>query len=56
MKMNSVEVLDISGRIILQIPSDGNQLSFNISTLSEGSYFLSIQTQEGKAIKRFTVK
>lgn len=56
LNMNSIEVMDISGRIVMKIKPDGKRISMNISTLSEGSYFMSIQCGEGKVIKRFMVK
>jgi hypothetical protein len=56
LNMRSFEILDIAGRIVLQMPADGFEQTIDISTLSDGIYFLSITTSEGKAIKRFAIK
>ncbi len=45
-----IEVLDISGKIVMEIPTNGlNQVSVSVSTLSKGIYFI----KSGLDVKKF---
>lgn len=51
--VKEISVIDVQGRILQTI---GNTSQINVSALSEGMYFLDIQTDAGKVVKKFFKK
>lgn len=57
--VTSIEIMDISGRILRSIPQGAlNTVNteINISNLSSGTYFLKVNGETGHAVKTFIVK
>jgi hypothetical protein len=51
--IESVTVVDLSGRTVMTKDINKNTASLNIETLSPGVYTVMIRTQDGTAVKRF---
>lgn len=52
--VNSVSITDINGRTIKTIDANSNSsLQINVSDLNAGIYFMDINTEAGKAVKKF---
>ena len=52
-KKSTLEIFDVSGKKLIQLDVDSNSNSVNISSLSEGIYFLKIHNQfAGKLVKQ----
>lgn len=52
--INSVSITDLNGRVILL--SNSTNTSIDVSNLSSGVYFVSIETNEGKGTSKFVKK
>jgi len=51
---NDVSITDINGRVVKTVKANNNtQLQVNVSDLSAGVYFMSIDAENGKAVKKF---
>lgn len=55
--ISEVNLVDLQGRVLQTIKNDNlNDAQINVSTLSSGMYFLDIQTDSGKVVKKFSKK
>lgn len=53
--ISEINLIDVQGRVLQRIINDNlNQTQINVSTLSSGLYFLDIQTDAGKVVKKFS--
>ncbi|HEY4205701.1 MAG TPA: T9SS type A sorting domain-containing protein, partial [Puia sp.] len=52
----SIGLADASGRIILQIPASGNAQTLTPGPLAKGVYFIIIDTEAGRKVKKLLVK
>lgn len=50
----NVKVIDLTGKIVLTINVNSNLISLDLSTLSNGMYFIHIQTDKTTTIKKIT--
>ena len=52
--MIGAKVMDVTGKVMeVNQVSNGNEITFDLSNLSEGMYFMVIETQEGLVKKNF---
>lgn len=57
LEINEVKLVDIQGRILQTINNDNlNEVQIDVSSLSNGMYFLDMQTDSGKVVKKFLKK
>lgn len=54
--VNNIAIIDVTGRIVKQYTSKDITLNIFDSTLSSGTYFLAIDTAEGRLIERIIVQ
>lgn len=55
--ISEVNLVDIQGRVLQSMKNDNlNQAQINVSTLSNGMYFLDIKTDAGNVVKKFIKK
>jgi hypothetical protein len=52
----NIGLVDVSGRIILQKPVSGNTHTLTPGRLSQGIYFILIDTEEGRKVEKLLVK
>jgi len=55
-KIELLRVTDLSGHEVYRMQVDEFSYRLNVSHLNSGVYFLLIETQQGKALKKFTIK
>ncbi len=53
---HSIGLADASGRILLQMPATGNSLTLTPGPLAKGVYFVIIDTEAGRKVKKLLVK
>ncbi len=46
-KMNALQIMDVTGRIIVQIAPNANLWDWNTTTVERGFYFITIETESG---------
>jgi hypothetical protein len=51
-KVNRLEIMDITGKILRKVEITGEEVTLNISNLSKGMYFLKTESQTLKFIKK----
>jgi len=51
----NIEIMDVSGNIVLKIPSASRQVSVDISSLTAGIYICKVSTENGEQVKRLVV-
>ncbi|HVV03448.1 MAG TPA: T9SS type A sorting domain-containing protein, partial [Puia sp.] len=51
-----IGMADASGRILLQIPASGNARTLTPGALAKGVYFIIIDTEAGRKVKKLLVK
>ena len=57
LKVEAISIIDVRGRLIKTFNSaKGNRTTINVADLESGAYFISIQTETAKTIKRFIKK
>jgi len=54
--LRNIGLVDVSGRVILQKPIGGNACTFTPGHLSQGIYFVLIDTEEGRKVEKLLVK
>ena len=54
--MATIEIVDISGRTVSRQSTSDNQLTVNISDLSQGAYFVRVTGEQATAVRRLIVK
>jgi hypothetical protein len=55
-QINKIQVFDITGRKVMNFETSQTNEDINVSSLSAGTYFVNIQTDAGKLIKKFIKK
>jgi len=50
---SKIEIYDISGRLVKQMDANSDNIELNVSSLTKGSYLLSISTNSQKITKKF---
>ena len=54
-KISSIKITDLSGKIVLEIACSGEKVAVGLSNLTRGLYLVYIHTVSGNVIKKFTV-
>jgi hypothetical protein len=54
--IQTLTVFDITGRVVLQQRALDNSTEIDLSTWNSGVYILKVETQQGSAVRRITVK
>ena len=54
--MKSIEVYDVSSRMIMKVEPTGDKYQFDLSRQSSGSYYLRITTEQGTVVKKVIKK
>jgi hypothetical protein len=49
----NVTIVDVNGRTVKTVVDNQTQLQINVSDLTSGVYFMNIETNEGKTVKKF---
>ncbi len=52
----SVELIDISGHVVMNIKANGKQISFNVQSLPHGIYFVKINMDKGAVIHKLAIQ
>lgn len=53
--INRVEVVNLSGQLILSRPIDQSSFSFDISSIAEGAYFIKLIGEESQAVRKLWI-
>jgi len=53
--LESITVIDLSGRIVRQYDVTGNSVSLDLTELGSGLYFLNVITSQGSSMQRLSV-
>ena len=52
----TIELLDVTGKLLRTISATGETTSINVSSLADGMYFVRVTTEDGAVTKTFVVK
>ena len=52
----TIELLDVTGKLLRTISATGETTSINVSSLADGMYFVRVTTEDGMVTKPFVVK
>ena len=52
----TIELLDVTGKLLRTISATGETTSINVSSLADGMYFVRVTTEAGAVTKTFVVK
>ncbi len=54
--IQSIEIIDIAGKIIKELTVENNQILVDISDLEKGAYFVKINTEKTKTVKKLIIQ